>query len=64
MNLRRCAEYTFYFGFGILVPVIMCAFILGKLRLVFLITAIVVVLLHLSILLRRSPERLMKLTAQ
>lgn len=42
VNLRRCAEYTFYFGFGILVPVIMCAFILGKLRLVFLITAIVV----------------------
>ncbi len=44
-NLRKCAEYSFYFGFGILIPVSMVSFMIGDVRIVFLIATVILALL-------------------
>ncbi len=44
-NLRKCAEYSFYFGFGILIPVSMLSFMIGDVRIVFLIASLIIAVL-------------------
>lgn len=44
-NLRKCAEYSFFFGFGILIPVSMLSFMIGDVRIVFLIATVILALL-------------------
>ena len=44
-NLRKVAEYSFYFGLGIAVPVFMTAFMLGNIRIVMLVSAALVALI-------------------
>ncbi|MCR4688245.1 MAG: MFS transporter [Saccharofermentans sp.] len=44
-NLRKVAEYTFFFGMGIVVPVFMLAFMLGKIRIVMLVATAIIGLL-------------------
>ena len=44
-NLRRCAEVTFYVGFGIMIPVFMAAFMLGQIRIVLLAALLIIAIL-------------------
>ena len=44
-NLRKVAEYSFFFGLGIAIPVFMLAFMLGNIRIVMLVMAALVALL-------------------
>jgi hypothetical protein len=43
-NLRKCAEYTFYFGIGIIIPIAMTAFMVNNVRIVMLIVTVLVAL--------------------
>ena len=43
-NLRKCAEYTFYFGIGIVIPISMTAFMVDNVRIVMLIVTVLVAL--------------------
>ena len=44
-NLRKCAEYTFYFGIGIIIPIAMTAFMVNNVRIVMLIVTVLVALI-------------------
>ena len=44
-NLRKCAEYTFYFGIGIIIPISMTAFMVNNVRIVMLIVTVLVALI-------------------
>ncbi len=44
-NLRKCAEYSFYFGFGALIPVSAVSFIVGDVRIVFLVACVIIAIL-------------------
>ena len=44
-NLRKLAEYTVYFGAGIMVPIIMVAFMVDNVRITFLVVSLIVAIL-------------------
>ena len=44
-NLRKCAEYAFYLGFGLIVPIAMTAFMVNNVRIVMIIVTVLVALI-------------------
>ena len=44
INLRKCAEYAFYLGIGLVIPVTMTAFMVNNVRIVMLIVTLLVAL--------------------
>lgn len=44
-NLRKCAEYAFYLGFGLIVPIAMTAFMVNNVRIVMIIITVLVALI-------------------